>query len=719
MSNMRVKLFLELVNKLAGPAKRAQRDLQGVKKEADRLGKTRGGEQLERGLKRAGNESRRTKREVAGVVAEARKLNNTRAGKRLADDLRRAGKEAARTRQELDKLNKRQPRNQRQSGAPRHASAAAVEEPPGIIAGGRGVLAAAGGVYAARLATGATVGQSISFEKAMAEVRKKLDGMDDPAELAKIERLIVNAAIAYGRSREEIAGLVAEAGATGVSKEDMPEFLRITMAAATAWDAPADQTSQALAKIRAATQWTNQELEQFVDKVNALSDSGSAKEMDVVEMFQRAGAAAKAAGVEFDTSLAFLTAMNNVAIVPEVASRGFAAFASTLRTARSGGKKRVGQGLKMLGLSSGQVEKGMRTDALKTMLDVLERLQKHPDQASAAIKIFGEEWWDEIARAGQALPEIMKNLEILKSPANWQGSAQKNLNIELGTTANHLERLKTLATEVGDRMGRWALPGINEQVQELIDLMGRVDERGTFLQRLMTKIDTYYRERARLEGRMGENGLIQIEPAANLGAGGNIENKLEETLPWLSGRKWNEWLNDWVGGSAEDAEAKAKASAEADHAYDSRFRDRKAVLAQIHERERRRRAAFDKLQGNSTLHFGPSGPFGQESRGIAPIGAGHWPGVDINLGSTITQQLQEAADSAVETGATIRSTLAGTNLAPAGQAMMSTLAAGIRAGGAQAVAEAEAVARRVQAVSGRAGGGRPAPINGALHDGVD
>ncbi|MGO4264042.1 phage tail tape measure protein, partial [Lysobacter sp. TAB13] len=136
-----------------------------------------------------------------------------------------------------------------------------------------------------------------------------------------------------------------------VALQDMPEFVRINLAAATAWDVSADKAGNALAKIRAATGWSNQELELFVDKVNALSDAGAAKEMDVVDMFQRAGAAAKAAGVQFDTSLAFLTAMNNVAIAPEVAARGFNAFGSTLRTATEQ-QARVDEGLKMIGLSA-------------------------------------------------------------------------------------------------------------------------------------------------------------------------------------------------------------------------------------------------------------------------------------------------------------------------------------------------------------------------------
>ncbi|WP_282568834.1 phage tail tape measure protein [Bosea sp. BK604] len=323
------------------------------------------------------------------------------------------------------------------------------------------------------MGTRATVGQSISFEKAMAEVRKKVDGMDDPAELAKMEQAVSKWAIAYGRTREEVASLVAEAGAGGVTLKDMPEFVRINLAAATAWDATADKTGNALAKIRAATGWGNGQLEDFSDKVNALSDAGAAKEMDVVDMFQRAGAAAKAAGVEFDASLAFLTAMNNVAIAPEVASRGFAALASTLRT---GGGKKYTEGLGMLGLTPAKVKAGMKKDATATIIDVLERLQKHADQADVAINIFGKEWWDEVARAGQALPEIRKNLEIVRDPKIWKGSAQKSLNIELNTTDKHLKRLSALASAVGDRLGRWALPAINEGIEKIIAGMDELDK---------------------------------------------------------------------------------------------------------------------------------------------------------------------------------------------------------------------------------------------------
>ncbi|CAM5764765.1 phage tail tape measure protein [Bosea minatitlanensis] len=468
MADMRVRLLLDLVNRLSPGAKTAARDIKQVKDAARDLRRERAGDGLAAGLRKVPPAARSASKELRGVGQAARQVSRERGPARLSRDLDKAAASAARLRREMVR-----------SGAA-DLGAAAGGRGAALLAAGRGALLPLAGAYGGYRAGSAvvrgTVGNSISFEKAMADVRKKVDGMDDPAALAKMERAVSKWAIAYGRTREEVAAMVAEAGAAGVSRADMPEFIRTAIAAATAWDATADQTSNALAKIKAATGWGNKELGEFVDKVNALADAGSAKEMDVVDMFQRAGAAAKAAGVDFDASLAFLTAMNNVAIAPEVASRGFAAFSSRLRTASGQGKK-VADGLKDLGLTPKGVEKGMKTNATGTMIDVLERLEKSADKASVAIKIFGREWWDEVARAGQALPEIRKNLAIVRDRKNWDGSAQNSLNIELSTTDKHLKRLSALTSEVGDKLGRWALPAINEGVERIIAGMDLLEKR--------------------------------------------------------------------------------------------------------------------------------------------------------------------------------------------------------------------------------------------------
>ena len=443
---MRVRLLLDLVNRLSGPAKAARSDLKGVGQAAKDLSKARGAEQLSRDLDRTRASAARTARELRAMKAA------------MADFARTAAVAA-------------------QSSAavamPKGKAGAAVA---GAAALGKRTLVGAGVGLGGYGAVRGTVGQSVAFEKAMAAVRIKLDGMDDPKAFAEMAKLVTAASIQYGKAREEVAALVAEGGASGISVQDMPEFINLVLAAATAWDQTADKAANALAKIKAQTGATMGDLREFGDMVNALSDAGSAKEMDVVEMFKRAGAAAKASGVDQKTALAFLTAMNNVGIEPEVAARGFNSMTGSLAQATEQGKD-FQAGLKMLGLSAKKLEKDMKVDATKALIDVFQRLEKSADKGKAAIKLFGKEWWDEALRAGQALPELRKNLEIVNDPKRYRGSMDKSLNIQLETTANHLERLKALASDVGDRLGRWALPPINEGIEKLIALLDQVDRK--------------------------------------------------------------------------------------------------------------------------------------------------------------------------------------------------------------------------------------------------
>jgi TP901 family phage tail tape measure protein len=266
-----------------------------------------------------------------------------------------------------------------------------------------------------------------------------------------------------------MAGLAAQAGQSGIAYKDLGSFMMLAAKASSGWDMAPKEAAQRLAEIKSLTQWTIPQLAEYADKFNALADSSSASEKDVVRMFQRASASAKAAGVSFDTSLAALTALKSTGMEESTSARFWNSFASKLATAGMGGRgaKQAAEGFKTLGLSIKQVEKGMKSDATKTILDVLDRLDKSPNKATAAVEIFGREWWDEAARAGQALPEIRKNLETLSS-GKWRHSLDKNLENDLSTTDNHLKRFKAMVSEIGDGMMRWALPPINEQLEKTL-----------------------------------------------------------------------------------------------------------------------------------------------------------------------------------------------------------------------------------------------------------
>lgn len=440
MSDLKVSLVLQLKNLLGRGIGQVRGDLRGLKREAQGLASIKGPNPD--GIARYG----RSAREAAQAVRELKRQQAT-----LGQGANAAGAGST------------------------------------VLAGtGRTALMLGGlygGAQATRSLVGGTVGQAVTFEKAMAQVRKKVDAPDE-AGFQKLEGTINRVAVEYGLARAQVAELVAEAGAAGIAFEDLERFMRLTAKAAVAWDMNAPEASQKLAEIKAGTQMTIGEMEILANKINGLGDNSAAKERDIVEMFQRAGAAAKAAGVNFDVSLAALTAVRSTGLQPEIASRWFAAFTGGLRTIEEGTAKSK-EGLKLLGLDAKKVADGMKRDALGTMLDIFDRLQKSPEAATAAIKIFGKEWWDETSRAAQALPELRKQLEFLRS-GKWGGSLDKTLGIELATTANHLERFKALVSEIGDRMGRWALPPLNNAIDGLIKKYDELKER---LENKPAKID--------------------------------------------------------------------------------------------------------------------------------------------------------------------------------------------------------------------------------------
>lgn len=346
---------------------------------------------------------------------------------------------------------------------------------PGVA----GSMLGMGGAAVGGLAVGgaATYGlrQAVTFDKAMADVKKKVN-LDPGATWDDVEGMINRTARETGKSREEMAALAAAAGQAGVAYKDLGEFMRLAAKAASAWDMDAKEAAQNLANIKTQTGWANRELEQFADKVNALGDSTASGERDVLGMFKRSSAAAKASGLPLDTTLAFTTALNSAGMAEEVAARFTAAFSSKLRTATHG-TKQAKEALKEIGLTPKGVEDGMRKDATRTILDVLGRIDGAKDKASVSTRLFGNEWWDEAARAGQVVPEVRKNLSLL-SGKSWEGSLSKNLATDLATTSKHLERFGALTSEVGDRLTRWALPGINAQLERTLKAFDVADKTG-------------------------------------------------------------------------------------------------------------------------------------------------------------------------------------------------------------------------------------------------
>ena len=336
---------------------------------------------------------------------------------------------------------------------------------PGAIGGALGLGGAAVGGLAVGGAAAYGVHQAVTFDKAMADVRKKVN-LEAGQTIDDVENMINKTARNIGVAREEVAALAAQAGQSGIAFGDMAEFMNIAAKASSAWDISAKESAQTMAEIRAKTGWSNKELEAYADKVNYLGDISAAAEKNISTMWSKASSGAKAAGVSYDDAMVMLTAMRSVGMQEDVAARAFGQFSSRLRNATSL-PKRAQTAFKQLGVNPAQLEKGMQTDAMGTMLNFMERLSKSKDKAKIATGFGGQEWWDEFLLMADSSPETRRLKNALDSGQS-KGSLNKSQAIDKSTTANHMTRFSNLMSEVGDRASRRILPTVNSIMEGML-----------------------------------------------------------------------------------------------------------------------------------------------------------------------------------------------------------------------------------------------------------
>ncbi|MGB5102040.1 MAG: phage tail tape measure protein, partial [Steroidobacteraceae bacterium] len=332
-----------------------------------------------------------------------------------------------------------------------------------------------GAVMAAGVAGGAAFGvgslaaksvqEAVGQDEYMADVRKKITlAQGDTYE--SLQRRIAKIGRETGLGFEGAASIYAQGGQAGIPGADLENFSRLAAKTAAAWDIPAKQAAQSLSEIRAQTGWTIEQLGTYASRVNHLGDVSAAAEKDISEMFARSAAGAKASGLSYADSMVALTALKSVGMETEVGARFLGQFSGKLRTATGLGKG-AAQAFKELGLSAAEVESGMKADGFGTIAKVLQALEKSPDAAKHAQKLFGKEWWDEALRAKDALPEMIRLRKEMASGAGAD-SLDKAVETDMATTAAKAKRAWDGFWQVGAEQFKFVTGPMNSALDGII-----------------------------------------------------------------------------------------------------------------------------------------------------------------------------------------------------------------------------------------------------------
>ncbi|AUY10723.1 phage tail tape measure protein [Aeromonas sp. ASNIH2] len=399
------------------PTQAMTRALEKAKQAASAL------EQKERALVHRYNE---TKQSLQSVTIGANSL--TAAQERL-----KTAAVAANTRLDQQRTKLGQLREQQERLNQVKANYRQTQELRGQIAGHGATALATGTTMALPIVS--TIKEYSRFEDAMKGVAKQVDGARDSNgrltsiyyDMAK-EIKAISEEIPQLNGAVDIAALVEGAARMGIQgKDNLLTFAKIAAKAASAFELPADQLAENMGKIANLYKIPIGNIEQLGDVINYLDDSAQSKGSDIINVLQRMGGVADK--LDFKKAAALGSTFLTLGATAEVAASAANAMVRELGIATMQGDN-FGAGLDALGLNDKAIQKAMSTDAMGTIVKVLEKIKtlKAEDQMTVTTQLFGKEYGDDAAKLANNLDELHRQLKLVNDE-KAKGSMQRESDI--------------------------------------------------------------------------------------------------------------------------------------------------------------------------------------------------------------------------------------------------------------------------------------------------
>lgn len=335
----------------------------------------------------------------------------------------------------------------------------------------------------------ATAGAAMSFESAMADVRKVVDVSDEA--FANMRRSVIGLSKELPVSADGIAAIYAAAAQSGVATEELKGFADGVVKVSTAWDTSVETAGEALAKIKTALGRDLKGTFSLADAINEVSNVSAASAPDLLEYTNRVAAFAETAGFAAEDAIAFGASMVGSGFEPEVAATSFRNLTRAL-TKGTQATKAQRMAYKTLGLDAVKTAKGMQKNAVQTTLDVLDRIKKLPEyqQISIATALFGDEARG-LAPLFKNADELRRLLKMTGDAANYSGSAFKEYVARANTVSNVLQILRNKVTDVFRGLGDKMLPDIKEAALGVGDILDTMGSRATVFDKFSTAMQGF------------------------------------------------------------------------------------------------------------------------------------------------------------------------------------------------------------------------------------
>lgn len=352
--------------------------------------------------------------------------------------------------------------------AQREREMAQLRDKTNKAAGGAAVLAGGGaaGMLAGTKAVSGIVSlvkSSSDFEQAMLGVSRQVEGARDKnGQLTKtyyeMEAGIKSMSERVPLATNEIAELVAAGARMGIQgKENLLKFAETTSMTARAFDLPVGEIGESMARLSNLYKIPIKNISQLGDTINWLDDKTLAKGGQIIDVMQRMAGMATTVGMSYRQAAALGGTFLSLGSAPEVAANASNALIRELSMV--GDKDST---LASMGMSGADVKKGMSTDAMGTIVKVMEGIKtlRKEQQLTAAVDLFGKEWGDDAAKLAQNTSMLREQIALVNDE-RAKGSMSREDKARLASikdqwqlTQNGITNLKS---ELGDQLKAPAL----------------------------------------------------------------------------------------------------------------------------------------------------------------------------------------------------------------------------------------------------------------------
>lgn len=301
---------------------------------------------------------------------------------------------------------------------------------------------------------------AMDFEDAMAGVAKVTGASKE--QIAELGEKVKGMAVQFGMSAEEVAAMAEAGGQLGVALPDLMSFAELAGKMSVAFGMTADEAGQAAAVLSNVFKKPILEIEALGDAINALGNSGSASEKQIIDFLTRVGGAAKDMGLSAEQTAALGSTMMSLGKTAEVAGTAMTSFISKLSTG-GGGAKEFTNGLKEMGWSAEELARKIKENPQQAVNDFLMTLSKMDasKRGELLIKMFGSEFADDVGALAGAMDVYSRNLATVADTTANAGAMTGEFETKMGTTSAAIGRAQASLGNLAKTLGGHFLPLIS------------------------------------------------------------------------------------------------------------------------------------------------------------------------------------------------------------------------------------------------------------------